>query len=81
MPRKKKERGRPARPLPPRIDATAEEIAEKVLRAKPSRRFDAPPARLEYHCGKCERLVAYPEILYRDGFREACHASTLRGGA
>lgn len=32
MARTKKQKGRPARPILPRIDATAEEIAETVLR-------------------------------------------------
>lgn len=31
----KKQRGRPPRPMPERIDASPEEIAEVVLRAKP----------------------------------------------
>ena len=31
MPRQKKERGRHPRPLPPRIDATPEELARVVL--------------------------------------------------
>ena len=78
MPRKKKPRGRPARPLPPRIDATAEEIAEKVLQVKPKGRFSDPPAQIEYKCGKCTRLVAYPETLYRGGLCRECHDAVLR---
>lgn len=78
MPRKKKPRGRPARPLPPRIDATAEEIAERVLRVKPNRKFSDPPAQIEYKCGECTRLVAYPEILYRDGLCYSCHTAAVR---
>ena len=78
MPHKKKQRGRPARPLPPRIDATAEEIAEKVLRVKPKRRFTDPPAEIEYKCRECTRLVAYPEILYQDGLCGGCHAAGVR---
>lgn len=33
MPRQKKERGRPVRGYPPRIDATPDQIAAVVLRA------------------------------------------------
>lgn len=65
MPRKRKELGRPARPYPPRIDATAEEIARVFMRT-------APPGPLideecTYCCDECGREVNYPEILYRDG--------------
>ena len=80
MPRKKKPRGRPARPLPPRIDATAEEIADRVLQVKPKRKFSDSPAQIEYKCGKCTRLVAYPEILYQDGLCGGCHAAAVRAG-
>ena len=78
MPKQKKPRGRPPRPLPPRIDATAEEITERVLQVKPKRRFSDPPAQIEYKCGKCIRLVAYPEILYRDGLCQGCHTAAVR---
>ena len=65
MPRKKKEIGRPARPLPPRIDATAEEIAQVFMRTPP------PGPSIDesrvYRCADCQREVNYPEILYRDG--------------
>ena len=38
MPRKKKDRGRPVKyPMPPKIDADPETIAEVVLRAKPKK--------------------------------------------
>ena len=78
MPRQKKPRGRPARPLPPRIDATAEEIAEKVLRVKPKRRFTDPPMQIEYKCGQCNRLVGYPEVMYQDGLCQGCHDAAVR---
>ena len=64
MSRKRKELGRPARPLPPRVDVTAEEIARVFMRT-------APPGPVIdedriYRCGECGREVCYPEILYRD---------------
>ena len=70
MARPKKERGRPARGYPPRIDATAEEIARVFMRTKPP----GPEVDLEkvYRCVECEREVYWPEILYRDGQCEDC---------
>jgi len=71
MPRAKKERGRPAKPLPPRIDASAEEIAHVVLNAgRPKGPIDAR----DYHCVECGRQVAYPETLYNDYKCAGCHA-------
>ena len=65
MARKRKERGRPVRPYPPRIDATAEESAQVFLRTPP------PGPEIDedrvYRCEDCGREVNYPEILYRDG--------------
>lgn len=74
MPRKKKQVGRPARGLPPRIDATAEEIAKVFMRTRPP----GPPVDLEkvYCCVVCKREVYYPEILYRDGRCEGCRAAS-----
>ena len=71
MPRKKKQWGRPARGLPPRIDATGEEIAQVLMRTRPP----GPPVDLEkvYRCVSCEREVNYPDILYRDGRCGKCH--------
>jgi len=72
MPRRKKERGRPNKPYPPRIDATPQE----ALRAM----FSGPPStevveREEYRCRDCEREVVYPEVLYRDERCSECHAA------
>ncbi|MCY4623605.1 MAG: hypothetical protein OXC99_01145 [Chloroflexi bacterium] len=66
-----KTRGRPlGRTYPPRINATPEEIAARVLGAKPN-----PVLKVRaYHCAVCERVVAYPETLYEDGRCETCHA-------
>ena len=70
MARPKKERGRPARDYPPLIDATAEEIAQAFMRSKPP----GPAVDFEkvYRCVDCERVVEWPEILYRDGRCEGC---------
>ena len=74
MPRRKKERGRPSKPYPPRIDATPEE----ALRAM----FNTPPSSTtvdsrESRCSDCGREVYYPEILYRDNRCSECHAAAL----
>jgi hypothetical protein len=60
--------------LPPRIDATAEEIAQVFMRTPPP----GPPVDLEkvYRCVACEREVYYPEILYRDGRCEDCRKAS-----
>ena len=65
MPRKEKQRGRPARGLPPRIDAAPEEIAQVFMRSMtPGPAVDYSKV---YRCGECQREVNYPEVLYRDG--------------
>ena len=71
MPRTKKVMGRPVvRKLPPRIDATPEEIAHVVLNAGRPR---GPVKGLDYFCVDCKRQVAYPETLYNDNRCESCH--------
>ena len=70
MPRQKKERGRPTEnPLPPRIDARPEEIAEAFFRF-PADKVIKEDA--EYRCGKCEQLVVYPAVLDRAGLCSKC---------
>ena len=77
MPRKKKERGRPSRPYPPRIDAEPEEIASVVLNAKSPARFGSAPTRIDFRSHDCNRLVSYPETLHQDGCCEQCHAARV----
>ena len=74
MPRQKKARGRPPKPLPPRIDATPEALAEAFFRTPPP----GPKVDLKkvYQCGECERVVVFPETLYNDGKCEQCHEKT-----
>ena len=71
MPRTKKPQGRPAK-LPPRIDATPEQLAQAMLKAPP-KPFRAKPQRTEYRCAGCQREVYYPEVLYLDGLCAQCH--------
>ena len=71
MPRKKKALGRPARGYPPRIDATAEQIAQVFMRTPtPGAPVDTSKV---YRCVDCERAVFYAEILYNDRRCKECH--------
>ena len=72
MPRKKKARGRPIRPLPPRTDATVDELVEAFFRPT----GPAVDFKKVYQCVVCERVVTFPDILYRDGKCEQCHEKT-----
>ena len=75
MPKPKKERGRPLkRPYPPRVDATAEEMARAMFATPAGRDWGYLKSEPAYRCGDCERGVHYPETLYRDGRCETCHA-------
>ena len=73
MPRKRKERGRPTEhPLPPRIDATPEEIAEAFFRF-PTNGSVKP--REDYRCSDCGESVHYPDVLDRAGRCDPCAQS------
>ena len=73
MPRKKKERGRPVRGYPPRIDATPDQLAEVLLRVRrPTKPIDDSKV---YRCVVCKRDVYYPDTLYSDGRCRECHAA------
>ena len=67
----KRPRGRPVRPLPPRIDADAETVARAVLRMPKS-----PPAPRTYRCVACGQSVQWPAVLHDDQRCENCHASS-----
>lgn len=76
MSRRKKERGRPVtHRLPPRIDATPEQLAQAMfsLPANHHLQFEQD-GEAEYRCATCNREVYYPETLYNDGRCEECHA-------
>ena len=75
MPRKRKELGRPARPLPPRVDATAEDMAQAMFAVPADHQWKYPNAGPEgpvYRCVDCGEAVYYPDTLYRDGRCKAC---------
>ena len=72
----KKPRDRPVeKGYPPRIDATAEELARVVLNGG---RLKGSVKGLVYRCAGCGREVIYPETLYRDGRCEGCTETLAR---
>ena len=76
MPKPKKERGRPLkRPYPPRVDATAEDMARAMFATPAGRDWEYLKSEPAYRCVDCGREVKYPDTLYRDGRCEACHAA------
>ena len=76
MPRKKKARGRPPiRPLPPRADATPEELAKAFFKGNPGDEVDFP---MVYHCAGCQRVVSFPDTLYRDKRCADCTSYPVR---
>ena len=78
MPRKKKERGRPNKPLPPRIDATPDEIARVMLNTRPKAHWDYQDGETVYRCVECLREVQFPETLYQDGKCSGCTTTLAR---
>ena len=76
MPRKtKKATGRPVRGYPPRIDATPEQIANRVLTGG---RPTTPSGRRTYRCADCRDSVRYPDTLHKDGRCSKCHKKARR---
>ena len=80
MSRKWKGLGRPARPLPPRIDATAGEMAQAMFSLSPDHQWEHEKNGVEkgYRCVDCAREVHYPDTLYRDGRCEGCKVAVAR---
>ena len=66
-----KERGRPSKPYPPRIDATPEEALRAMFNTPPSTAIEHRESR----CSNCGREVYYPDMLYRDNRCSECHAA------
>ena len=67
--------GRPVeKKLPPRIDATAEEIAAAIftLPVDYKWQYNRDGAKKVYKCVDCGETVFYPDTLYRDGRCKVC---------
>ena len=77
MPRKKQQRGRPptTHRLPPKADATPEELARAFFKGKPGDEGDFP---MVYRCTSCKRVVSLPETLYRDKRCADCTTYSIR---
>ena len=72
MAEQKRRRGRPtAHPLPPRADATPEELVQAFFQGKPGDEQDFPAA---YYCAECRERLSFPEVLYRDKRCKDCTA-------
>ena len=74
MARKKKERGRPpGHPLPPRIEATPEQLAQAMFSVPADHRWKYREGEFDaYRCRDCERVVSYPEVLSAVGLCPKC---------
>ena len=84
MPRTKKGPGRSptGRPLPPKVDATMEDMA-KAMFAMPADhewQYEKGEGKV-YQCKECERVVTFPETLNQDGLCEKCHPAPATGGS
>ena len=79
MPRKKKELGRPARALPPRTDATPEQLAKAMFALPADHEWGYLKERQDYRCQECGRAVSYPEVLGESGLCSTCLKSPREG--
>ena len=64
--------------LPPRIDASPDEIAEAFFAMPADHEWKYVKESSEgyesgYQCVECSREVSYPETLHDDGRCESCH--------
>jgi len=67
--RRTRGRGRPVeKPLPPRIDATPEMIAQAFFQTVPDQFEES-----DYTCKRCGHSVEYPDVLFEDGDCSVCH--------
>lgn len=67
--------GRPAiRLLPPRVDATPEEMARAIMNTPPKKEWQyEQDGGTVYRCKLCGKEVYYPDVLYRDDTCASCH--------
>ena len=68
----------PDRPLPPRIEATPEEMARAMFRLPADHQWQyEQESGAEYRCTHCRQEVAYPEALYNNSRCEQCHDNAV----
>ena len=69
----KRERGRPLeRRYPPRIDATAEDIAKAMFALPANHEWEYERETPDYRCEQCGQTVHYPKTLYQGGGCSDC---------
>ena len=63
--KRRRPRGRPptTHALPPKVDATPEQLARAFFKGKAGDDMDFA---MTYHCVTCKREVHFPEVLYQD---------------
>ena len=71
---KKKGRGRPSKKYPPRVEATAEGIAQSFFAMPADHKWEYLESEPEYRCVDCQKEVSYPDTLYNDGRCKVCHS-------
>ena len=78
--KRKKERGRPMkRRYAPRVDAMPETMAKAMFALPADHQWKYEKASSAvYWCESCEREVAYPETLYREGRCENCQKAPVK---
>lgn len=81
MPGRKKERGRPpSKTLPPRIQATPEQLAQAMFAMSADHKWKYLGGKeTDYRCGRCENPVSYQEVLSRVGLCQGCEALAKAG--
>ena len=64
---------------PPIVDATPETMAKAMFALPADHQWEYEKAGgTVYRCASCEREVAYPETLYRDGRCENCQKAPVK---
>lgn len=62
----------------PRVDAQPEEMAKALFSLPADHEWEyEKEGGKTYRCMDCEREVAYPETLYRDGRCQECHKAPV----
>ena len=81
MPRKKKERGRPpSKILPPRIQATPEQLAQAMFAMPADHKWEYLEREgTDYQCRRCDNSVSYPEVLSLSGLCQGCEKLAKAG--
>ena len=69
----KASRGRPPKQYPPKVDASAEDIAKAMFRLSQGHQWAYLEEEPEDKCVRCGKPVHYPDTRYQDGTCAGCH--------